>query len=430
MDTSASGAASVRPPRSVTHFGLNAIAIAVVLVALYAIRTGALRTRDPVLVLCVAFVVPIVAFDVLILRVHRREATGVDWDKPFLPDGSRVATKLVGLAATLAPFAVAYWTFPEYQGSFYDPFFGLLRRFGGALLAAALLYIAVLDGKLREPRDVYWSLGRFVLGRGDGAPREEITAHYRGWLIKAYFFALFWVWLSHSTNNILHADLAAASWSNLRAYEVAYDFIFFLDLLLATVGYAMAYRVLDTHIRSAEPTLLGWSVALFCYEPFFTGLFERQYIHYTGNSFGAWLAPYPVLRWMWAATILALILVYVLATVTFGVRFSNLTHRGILTNGPYRFTKHPAYVAKNLSWWMATVPFVVNDGVANAVKRCLMLGAMNCIYFLRARTEERHLARDPGYVAYARWMNEHGALRFLNRVVFFRFEEPQSQPRP
>jgi protein-S-isoprenylcysteine O-methyltransferase Ste14 len=419
--------AEPRLPPSVTHFGLNSIAIAVVLIVMYAIRTKALRVQDPVLAVCAAFVVPVVLMDVLVLRVHRRETTGIDWDRPFAPDVTRVATKLVGLAATLVPFATAYWAFPEYQGAFYDPFFSLLRRFWPGLLAGTLLYVATVDGHMREPSDVYWKLGRVVLGRWRDGDRAEVANHYRGWLIKAFFFALFWVWLSHSTHNIINYDLTAASWSNLRAYEFAYDFIFFIDLLLATVGYAMTYRVIDTHIRSAEPTMLGWAVALFCYEPFFSGLFEKQYIRYGGNSFGAWLAPYPTLRWAWAAAIIALILIYVLATVAFGVRFSNLTHRGILTNGPYRFTKHPAYVATNLSWWMASVPFVVNDSVPNAVKRCLLLGVMNFIYFMRAKTEERHLARDPVYVEYALWMNKYGVLRFLNRIPSFKFR-PSATP--
>ena len=38
--------------------------------------------------------------------------------------------------------------------------------------------------------------------------------------------------------------------------------------------------------------------------------------------------------------------IYAWGTVAFGIRFSNLTHRGILTNGPYAWTRHPAYVSE------------------------------------------------------------------------------------
>jgi protein-S-isoprenylcysteine O-methyltransferase Ste14 len=45
--------------------------------------------------------------------------------------------------------------------------------------------------------------------------------------------------------------------------------------------------------------------------------------------------------------------IYAWATVAFGLRFSNLTYRGVLTNGPYAFTRHPAYLSKNAFWWMS-----------------------------------------------------------------------------
>ncbi len=203
---------------------------------------------------------------------------------------------------------------------------------------------------------------------------------------------------NNSTHNVVNYDPTSASWSNLRAYDFLYDFIFFIDLLFTTVGYALCFRPIDTHLRSAEPTFLGWGVALFCYEPFFGMLFERQYVHYQGLGFGNWLATMPGLRWAWGITILLLITVYVLATVAFGVRFSNLTHRGILTNGPYRFTKHPAYVAKNLSWWLLSIPFIPNESLATSIKHCVGLLLVNFIYYMRAKTEERHLSLDPTYV--------------------------------
>ncbi|HEX3344803.1 MAG TPA: isoprenylcysteine carboxylmethyltransferase family protein, partial [Polyangiaceae bacterium] len=368
----------------------------------------------------------------------RRETTGLDWDQPFAPSVGRVLTKLLGLAAALAPFALLYWWTPEYNGSFYDPLWHLLRRYALALGVATPLYLFIVDGQMRQPKDAYWQLGRVVLGRPGDARGADVANLYKTWLVKAFFFPLMFVWLSNSTHNVVTFDLSAASWSNLKAYDFLYDFIFFIDLLLATVGYAMSFRLTDSHVRTAEPTFLGWGVALFCYPPFYN-LFSRQYFPYDAASFGSWLAPHPGLRWAWAIVVLLLISIYAAATLAFGVRFSNLTHRGILTNGPYRYTKHPAYVSKNISWWMVSVPFLLVDGHPyNSIKRCLALGFINFIYFARAKTEERHLSRDPVYVEYARWMNDHGALRFLNRIRLFRYvppplptpESPVPAPRP
>ena len=41
---------------------------------------------------------------------------------------------------------------------------------------------------------------------------------------------------------------------------------------------------------------------------------------------------------------------------------------------------------------------------------------MNLIYYLRAKTEERHLMRDPDYRAYAAWIAEHGLFARVRRV--------------
>jgi protein-S-isoprenylcysteine O-methyltransferase Ste14 len=125
----------------------------------------------------------------------------------------------------------------------------------------------------------------------------------------------------------------------------------------------------------------------------------------------------PNLANAWGITILALVLIYGLSTVAFGMRFSNLTNRGIITSGPYRYTKHPAYLAKNLSWWMISMPFLSVLGPAAALRHCLLLGLLNGVYYLRAKTEERHLAADPAYVAYAAWIAERGLFARLRRSL-------------
>jgi len=422
-------------PKSVTHFGLNSIAFLIVLATMYGLRTHVLTrwVKDPLMALCAAVAIPVITFDVLVLKVHKRSTTGIDWDCDFKPAWRRVGTKLLGFIATLAPFALAYWVFPEYSARFYDPFYHLLRNFGPGLTAASILYFVVVDGHMKQPYDTYWQIGRALLGHREDANGDEIKNHYKGWLVKAFFFPLMFVWLNNSTNNVVHFDLTNANWNNLRLYDLLYAWVFQIDLLFTTVGYAACFKPLDTHIRTAEPSFLGWGVALFCYEPFAGTLFDRQYVPYWGPyGFDGWpfLVAHPTLRWVWAFTIIALITVYVLATVTFGIRFSNLTHRGILTNGPYRYTKHPAYVSKNLSWWLAAIPFVNMQEWQITLKHCIALGIWNFMYFMRAKTEEWNLSRDPTYVQYALWMNEHGVLRFLTRISLFGYRPFKYKPWP
>lgn len=104
-----------------------------------------------------------------------------------------------------------------------------------------------------------------------------------------------------------------------------------------------------------------------------------------------------------------------LATVAFGPLFSNLTRRGIITSGPYRFTKHPAYLAKNTGWWLYELPAFFAEGLGGAIRRAIMLGCFSAIYLARARCEERLLSHDPVYRAYVRYVAANGILAVLKR---------------
>jgi protein-S-isoprenylcysteine O-methyltransferase Ste14 len=423
-DASAPGAL----PSSAVDFRAGLVGLGFLICAVALLHRRPLSTELRVLALAAAVLVPIAIVDFAVLKVHRRASTGLDWSRRFQLDVRRVLTKLLGLGVTLGAIAFVYWIFPEYRGGFFDRYFGTLARLAAPLSVVAVVYVAFVDGRMRAPRDAYWQLGRLALGRFRDVRGPDIAAHARAWLVKGFFLPLMVVYMYGSTSKILEFDLTGATWANLRLYDFLYDAAFLIDLTFAVVGYAWSLKLADTHVRSAEPTMFGWVVALFCYQPFFS-VFDSHYVTYGGPGFGRWLAPWPAVRAIWAGAILVLVAVYVIATVAFGLRFSNLTHRGVLTSGPYRFTKHPAYLSKNLSWWMSSVPFAVAGG-SEALRHCVLLLCLNFIYFLRARTEERHLSQDPAYVAYALWMNEHGVLSFLGRwFPVLRYQPPSPVAR-
>ena len=66
-----------------------------------------------------------------------------------------------------------------------------------------------------------------------------------------------------------------------------------------------------------------------------------------------------------------------------------------------------ALMANELDY-VTILPFIAGAGWTIAVQSCLMLGAANLIYYLRAKTEERHLAADPVYRAYQDYIATHG----------------------
>ena len=78
-----------------------------------------------------------------------------------------------------------------------------------------------------------------------------------------------------------------------------------------------------------------------------------------------------------------------------GFKASNLTNRGIVSHGPYACVRHPAYIAKNLAWWIGALPTLYcafsSGDVRAAGYSLLALCGWTTIYALRAITEERHL---------------------------------------
>jgi protein-S-isoprenylcysteine O-methyltransferase Ste14 len=203
----------------------------------------------------------------------------------------------------------------------------------------------------------------------------------------------------------------------VSTFRLGFDLILLVDLTVAVLGYIFTLRLLDSHIRSCNPLWYGWVATLICYYPFWGIVYPSLLGYSDGRDWTNWLAGMPVVLIAWGSVILAAKIFWMWSNVTFGLRFSNLTHRGILTNGPFRFTKHPSYISKNIAWWMISLPFLSTVGWQEALLNCVALLFVNAIYVVRAKIEERHLIEDPVYVAYAAWIAEHGLLARAGRFL-------------
>ena len=327
----------------------------------------------------------------------------------------RIVQKLVGLWVTLGIIGGAYWLFPLYADKFYDPFRDALLLTLPFIVALSVPYIWFVDSRQAEPEDAYVDIAR-LLGGTVPAEWRPLSGHVRSWAVKAFFLPLMFIFL----NGDLAGFWSIKSFPELLTFKAIFDngynLLYLFDVTLAAIGYSMTFRLLGTHIRSAEPTLWGWVVCLACYPPFWE--ITNRYVGYDQDNvyWGGIFNNNPVLYAIWGSIILLCIAIYAWATIAFGLRFSNLTHRGIITHGPYRWVKHPAYLSKNISWWMISMPFIAGTGDwSMALRSTILLGGMNLIYFLRAKTEERHLSADPAYREYAQFIAEHGLLAKLTR---------------
>lgn len=268
---------------------------------------------------------------------------------------------------------------------------------------------------MKDPKDGYWHLGCCFALRFTEVDFGKVWQLLLGWVVKLFFLPLMMIYLGGNLNTIIYANFSYVFSNYMSFHSFIINFLFYIDLLFVTVGYMCTVRLFDSHIRSVEPSFLGWGVALMCYQPLWS-MFSSNYLGYgAGPNWEFWYRGYEFMIVSWGLAIVLLTTIYVWSSIPFGIRFSNLTHRGILTNGPYRFTKHPAYVSKNLSWWLIAMPFMGMADHADAVRLSILLIFLNGIYFMRARTEERHLSWDPDYVAYARHIEKHGIFACVGR---------------
>ncbi|WP_375397469.1 methyltransferase family protein [uncultured Sphingomonas sp.] len=368
------------------------------------------------LVNVVACALPMVLWSVFVDKVHRHRSTGIDWDnpRPWRETIDLSLTKLAGLWLTWAGIAAIYATGRFYWDWNYGGFPFAMWCFKWAapfLFVASIPYTIWLDRRLVEPRDGCWSLGAWLMGLDETIDREAIWNHLRSWAVKMFFTAFMLSIVPPGFRDFIRGDLAQVLYHPVALANWLITFMFMIDVAFATAGYIVALRPLDTHIRTANPFAAAWMAALICYPPFVLMGNNGPLDYHPGTAdWTHWFAGHDVVLATWGAMLVALTAIYAWATIAFGLRFSNLTHRGILTHGPYRFSRHPAYLSKNLFWLLETIPFLTTGSLVDALRTCVLMAAVAGIYYWRARTEERHLGLDPDYRAYSDWMTRNGMI--------------------
>ncbi|MBI2996516.1 MAG: isoprenylcysteine carboxylmethyltransferase family protein [Candidatus Melainabacteria bacterium] len=217
-------------------------------------------------------------------------------------------------------------------------------------------------------------------------------------LVKGFFLPLMTMFMFHHVTTVqsLVSRIATPMEGIQLAHwflDLIYNSLFIVDTGVALVGYGLELKWLGNKTKSVEPTMFGWAVALMCYPPFnrisgdYFPLMDRQdlFIEFTEEQ-----------KIFIRIIIVLLYVVFVWATIALGVRFSNLSNKGIVDRGPYRFIRHPAYASKNIAWWFEHLQYM--KGFHNVLFLC----CWNLVYTIRAITEERHLMKDPEYKAYCK----------------------------
>lgn len=185
--------------------------------------------------------------------------------------------------------------------------------------------------------------------------------------------------------------------------------LFLIDTAFFAVGYLTESSIFNNKVRMVENSLFGIFICLICYPPFNTVTTNFLSWHQRDNAmfFGD---PYNVWTWIFRWLAVIFLTVYAIASISLFTRASNLTNRGVVETWPYNRIRHPAYISKNMFWWLTTIPILfvnITPGfdwgkyILNNVWIIVSMLCWNLIYYLRAITEEKFLMKDPEYQAYA-----------------------------
>lgn len=355
---------------------------------------------------------PMIVLSVVVNKTHLRDTSGL-LALPRKVNVPRCGIKITGLLGTLAMLGICYWLFPEYIRPFYATVWEAAQFAAFPVLLMTIGYFIWADCRMVEPEDGYWHCGLLVIGRWQQVDLTKLREYGLGWLIKGFFLPFMLAGIAEHIGVLLKEGWNPESFFTL--YLTTFTLVFAIDTVFGAIGYLFTLRILDAQIRSPQPTWLGWISTIICYVPF-SQFMHRAFLDYKGGiDWAGWLTDRPMIFITWGFVILLLEIFYVWATISFGYRFSNLTNRGIIVDGPYRYMKHPAYVAKNLSWWLISVPFIANDDILTNIKACILLGLTNAIYYIRAKTEEKHLSEDPAYRIYVKWIRRYGVFAPIYR---------------
>jgi protein-S-isoprenylcysteine O-methyltransferase Ste14 len=321
------------------------------------------------------------------------------------------AWRFVGLWVLISLIAGFYRIHPYYRRPWFEPWQWALTYAYTAFCVCGVWYLWATSRWRRQARHDFSDPALLVLSCGRQVWRALRLASWaplrcywrahrvhhllRSVTVKAFFLPLMVVFLSLHTKDILRlwaTPRGEMVWVESMNWGMSLIFqsIFFCDTVVGAVGYGCESAWLKNRTRSVDHTWSGWIVCLMCYPPFndITQIYAP--LGAGANEMGWSEMTLLMLRGM----SLVCYGVYVWATFALGVHFSNLSNKGIVERGPYRWIRHPAYISKNLAWWCEQLPGMV--GFLHVIP---ML-TWNVIYLLRGLTEERHLRSDPDYRAY------------------------------
>ncbi len=342
----------------------------------------------------------------------------------------RTMTKFFGVLLGISFIFFLVWLFPAYDSAIN------LSRLREALLPtlafvipASLILIFITEYILGEKRDGTYQFGLIVRFKTREIDWKIFFDGVREWLLRCFFllinfYALVWYIAYLRVNGL----------PNLGGDFV--EFITRLDLaifgmIVASIlpGYIFASRLIETELKKVDRTWFAWAINLCCYPPINSALFgawvryvpaaETASVYQGVPPWAYHTAHSPALMLTIASLIIFFAIIHLWGEAIVGIRAANISMRGIITTGPFSFTRHPIYVSKCFQWGLLYFPVLNAVGIVNPVQSGILFLLVCAIYEGRALGEERLLSTDPDYVKYALYMDEHSVFSWIGKKIPF-----------
>ncbi|MDX2195882.1 MAG: hypothetical protein NW207_05650 [Cytophagales bacterium] len=191
----------------------------------------------------------------------------------------------------------------------------------------------------------------------------------------------------------INSGLTWIIYFNEVLFPLMVSVIYFIDTVIFAIFYLYESNKLKNKIEWVDTSLAGVFFCVICYPPF--NEIASKFIPWEHSEYINFVSP--EVTFILRCVVLALLTIYVTATINLGAKASNLTYRGVTSTGIYGIVRHPAYVSKVFMWWIVSIPLFLDYPIFifNAL-------AWTFIYYMRAITEEKNLSQSPDYIQYCK----------------------------
>ena len=375
----------------------------------------------------VFFVVVCVGIGQTVLELFRsdRGVMSTLLERPNL--WQEVLTRWLGVVFGTVLVLFIIWLIPEYSlPKYFQPLSEIKYFYAGLVILVSLPVIYVSNTLLGNKVDGTYELGLFLTN-----PFKVINLNLKlfrdgllEWTLRGFFLILNFTTAVALVVPFKNGGLPPIPADLLQAVFLSLKFIFLILLFTIIPGYMFSARLLNTQTRNLDRSAFGWLVTFICYNPLVNITFVAwlNYSFYVQPGITPWVNNtynLPLLHSLVIIVIIGMELMHLWSEATLGIRSSNLMNRGVVTSGPFKWTKHPVYVSKCIGWFFATMPFIGMGSLANNIQVSLLFLGVCVVYAMRAWAEEKIFLEDVIYQEYAKYIDRHGIFRFINKLLPF-----------